>query len=56
MQIYINGKPCDAFPEDTILQVALRNDIYIPHLCFNEKTDRRQNAAHVLWKWKGFRD
>jgi predicted molibdopterin-dependent oxidoreductase YjgC len=38
MQIYINGKPCNASPEDTILQVALRNDIYIPHLCFHEKT------------------
>lgn len=38
MQIYINGKSCKASQEDTILQVALRNDIYIPHLCFHEKT------------------
>ncbi|MDX9870634.1 MAG: 2Fe-2S iron-sulfur cluster-binding protein, partial [Candidatus Cloacimonadales bacterium] len=37
MVIYINGQTCEARPEQTILQVARLNDIYIPSLCYHEK-------------------
>lgn len=38
MVIYINGQACDASPDQTILQVARKNDIYVPSLCYHEKT------------------
>ncbi|MDD2649637.1 MAG: formate dehydrogenase subunit alpha [Candidatus Cloacimonadales bacterium] len=37
MVIYINGQAYDASPNQTILQVARGNDIYIPSLCYHEK-------------------
>ncbi|HOD53845.1 MAG TPA: formate dehydrogenase subunit alpha [Candidatus Cloacimonadota bacterium] len=38
MQIDINGTICDAFSDQTILQVARKNNIYIPSLCYHNKT------------------
>jgi NADH dehydrogenase/NADH:ubiquinone oxidoreductase subunit G len=34
--VTIDGKPCPAQVDETILQVALRNDIWIPILCYHE--------------------
>jgi len=38
MFISINGKSCEASPGENVLQVALRNGIYIPHLCYHPRT------------------
>lgn len=38
MKIMINGKSYQASPSETVLQVALRNGIYIPHLCYHQRT------------------
>lgn len=38
MKIFINGKPYQASPGENVLEVALRNNIYIPHLCYHAKT------------------
>src|SRR6056297_2177512 len=35
-QLTIDGKQLDFTPGQTVLQVALENDIYIPHLCYIE--------------------
>jgi len=40
MIVYLNGKAYEASPGEQVLQVALRNNIYIPHLCFHEKTGK----------------
>lgn len=37
MKIFINGKPCEAAPGQTVLQVARENGFYIPSLCYHEK-------------------
>jgi predicted molibdopterin-dependent oxidoreductase YjgC len=44
MEIYINGKPCQAAPDETILEVAVRNDVYVPHLCFHPRTGPAANC------------
>ncbi|MDR0272389.1 MAG: FAD-dependent oxidoreductase, partial [Clostridiales bacterium] len=36
MHIYIDGIECEAFAEQTILQVAAKNGIFIPSLCYGE--------------------
>ncbi|MCK5176533.1 MAG: [FeFe] hydrogenase, group A, partial [Candidatus Aenigmarchaeota archaeon] len=33
MQIKINGKNIESLPDETVLEVAIRNGIFIPHLC-----------------------
>ncbi len=38
MKVYLNEKAFEAKSNETILQLALRNGIYIPHLCYHEKT------------------
>ncbi len=40
MQIFINEKPYEAESRETVLQVARRNGIYIPSLCYHEKTGK----------------
>ncbi len=37
MQITINGRQYAATPDQTILDVARLNDVYIPTLCYHEK-------------------
>ncbi|HMA64023.1 MAG: molybdopterin-dependent oxidoreductase, partial [Fibrobacterota bacterium] len=38
MLITIDGKQYEAFEDETVLQVAKRNNIYIPTLCYHVKT------------------
>ena len=38
-RININGKELTGFPGQTILDVARENDIFIPTLCYDEKTE-----------------
>lgn len=40
MTIYINGKAYNTEQDETVLNVALRNNIYIPHLCYHFKTGK----------------
>jgi len=40
MIIIINDKIYDAAENETVLDVALRNNIYIPHLCYHFKTGK----------------
>jgi len=37
IELTINGQKVQAQPKSTILQVALANDIYIPHLCWDRR-------------------
>ena len=37
-RLNINGKEVTGFPGQTILEVARENDIFIPTLCFDERT------------------
>lgn len=37
VKLVINGKKVEAFSGDTILQVAAKEGIYIPNLCYHEK-------------------
>lgn len=39
LKININGKEVTGFSGQTILQVAQENDIYIPTLCYDERTE-----------------
>ena len=34
----INGKEVTGFPGQTILEVSKENDIFIPTLCYDERT------------------
>jgi formate dehydrogenase major subunit len=40
MKISINNKWFEAKEKETVLQVALRNGIYIPHLCYHTRTGK----------------
>ena len=37
IEITINGKKIEVEPKTTILNAALSNDIYIPHLCWDRR-------------------
>ncbi|MBR3707250.1 MAG: (2Fe-2S)-binding protein, partial [Firmicutes bacterium] len=37
-RLNINGKEVTGYPGQTILEVAKENDIYIPTLCYDERT------------------
>ncbi|MDP2167171.1 MAG: NADH-quinone oxidoreductase subunit NuoG [Thermodesulfovibrionales bacterium] len=37
IELTINGKKVSTEPKSTILQTALKNDIYIPHLCYDKR-------------------
>lgn len=37
MEIYINNKKIEAFENETIIQVADRNDIHIPRFCYHKR-------------------
>lgn len=39
MQIKIDGREVEAFPGETILQTARREDIFIPGLCYRDATE-----------------
>jgi predicted molibdopterin-dependent oxidoreductase YjgC len=53
MIVYLNGKPYEAFPGEQVLQVALRNNIYIPHLCFHEKTGKAAKCRACVVEVEG---
>lgn len=53
MQVYLNGKAYEAKPGETVLQLALRNGIYIPHLCFHEKTGQAAKCRACVVEVEG---
>jgi predicted molibdopterin-dependent oxidoreductase YjgC len=53
MTVYLNGKAYEASPGETVLQVALRNNIYIPHLCFHEKTGQAAKCRACVVEIEG---
>ena len=53
MQVYLNGKAFEAAPEESILQVAMRNNIYIPHLCFHPKTGKAAKCRTCIVEIEG---
>lgn len=53
MQIYLNGKAYHAEPGEYVLEVALRNNIYIPHLCYHAKTGRAAKCRACVVEIEG---
>lgn len=53
MNIYLNGKAYETKPDETVLQLALRNGIYIPHLCFHEKTGKAAKCRACVVEVEG---
>jgi len=53
MKVYLNGKAYDAKPNETVLQLALRNGIYIPHLCYHEKTGQAAKCRACVVQVEG---
>ncbi len=48
MNITINGKHCTANSDKNLLQIALDNDIYIPHFCYHEDEAVEANCRTCL--------
>jgi len=46
IKVYINQKPYYSTPGKTILEVALKNNIFIPHLCYDPRL-RPQGACRL---------
>lgn len=55
MQININNKSYQAIEGETVLDVARRNDIYIPTLCYHTKTGPLAKCRACLVAVKGMR-
>ncbi|KQC05133.1 MAG: NADH dehydrogenase [Candidatus Cloacimonas sp. SDB] len=55
MPIFINGREFELKPGETVLEVALRNDIYIPHLCFHPKTGKAGKCRACIVEVEGRR-
>jgi len=53
MIVYLNGKAYEASPGETVLQVALRNHLYIPHLCYHEKTGKAAKCRACVVEVEG---
>ncbi|RKY26733.1 MAG: formate dehydrogenase subunit alpha [Planctomycetota bacterium] len=53
MNITIDGKICTAKHGQTVLQVARENDIYIPSLCWHERTGKTGRCRACLVNVKG---
>ncbi len=53
MEVYLNGKAFEANPGETVLQLALRNGIYIPHLCYHEKTGQAAKCRACVVEIEG---
>lgn len=55
MQITIDAKQYEAFEGETVLQVARRNNIYIPTLCYHVKTGQLAKCRVCLVTAEGLR-
>ena len=48
MKITINNRLYEAQENETVLQVALRNGIYIPHLCYHARTGKAASCRACI--------
>jgi predicted molibdopterin-dependent oxidoreductase YjgC len=55
MQITINGKSLEAKKGQNVLQVAIANGIYIPHLCYHEKVGAAGKCRACVVEIEGMR-
>jgi formate dehydrogenase major subunit len=55
MKITINGNTIEAVEGQTILQAALANGIYIPHLCYHEKVGAAGKCRACVVEVEGMR-
>jgi formate dehydrogenase major subunit len=55
MQITINNHSYAAFENETVLDVAKRNNIYIPTLCYNAKTGQSAKCRACIVSVEGMR-
>lgn len=53
MLVYLNGKSYEAKEGETVLQLALRNNVYIPHLCYHEKTGKAAKCRACVVEVEG---
>ena len=53
MHIKINNNEYDCNPNETVIQVADRNDIYIPRFCYHESLSIAANCRMCLIEQKG---
>jgi predicted molibdopterin-dependent oxidoreductase YjgC len=55
MPIFINGKEFEFQSGETVLDVATRNDIYIPHLCYHIKTGKAGKCRACIVEVEGMK-
>lgn len=55
MSISINGRDFDFSPGETVLDVALKNDIYIPHLCYHQRTGKAGKCRACIVEVEGMK-
>lgn len=55
MKITINGKTIEAKEDQTILQAALANGIYVPHLCYHNKVGAAGKCRACVVEVEGMR-
>jgi len=48
MNVIIDGRTCQAQPDQSVLQIAIDNDIYIPHFCYHEDLEVDANCRTCL--------
>jgi predicted molibdopterin-dependent oxidoreductase YjgC len=53
MQILINGNGYNFTRGETVLDIALRNNIYIPHLCYHQRTGKAGKCRACLVELEG---
>ena len=52
-EIFINGKPYQAEPDQTVLQVALANGIYVPYFCWHPQLSVAGNCRFCMVEEEG---
>ena len=52
-EIFINGKPYQAEPEQTVLQVCLANGIYVPYFCWHPQLSVAGNCRICMVEEEG---
>lgn len=55
MPITINGMICEFKEGETVLDVALRNDVFIPHLCYHQRTGKAGKCRSCVVEVEGLR-
>ena len=51
-RLNINGREVTGLPGQTILEVARVNNIFIPTLCYDERTEIYGSCVYACARWK----